>query len=147
MKKVILLSTIYLLLSTFVFAQGPSGSVSNQPSGSVSNPSSGSISNPGTSQFNIKLENPFRGGNTLIGFLQKVINDIVLPVGGVLAVLAFIYSGFLYVTAQGNETKLKDAHRALLYTAIGTALLLGAWVFANAICGTIEAISNRNICP
>ncbi len=97
----------------------------------------------------ITLKNPFGAGvNSLYGLLQRVINEILLPIGGVLAVLAFIYSGFLYVTAQGNEIKIKNAHRALLYTAVGTALLLGAWVFANVICGTIEAISgNPNICP
>ncbi|MEX2013890.1 MAG: hypothetical protein WD896_00865, partial [Parcubacteria group bacterium] len=84
----------------------------------------------------VKLVNPFRGGDSLFALLKTVINNILLPIGGVLAVLAFIYSGFLYVTAQGNETKLKTAHQALLYTAIGTAILLGSWVLASVICNT-----------
>ncbi|MBI1974397.1 MAG: hypothetical protein HYS51_00855 [Candidatus Zambryskibacteria bacterium] len=139
MKKVILLSIVYLLLFTSAFAQG---GATNPGDGSAVNPG------PGTNGIHIKLDNPFGGGNSLFALLQTIINDILLPIGGVLAILAFIYSGFLYVTAQGNETKIKKAHQALLYTAIGTALLLGAWVFANAICGTIELISgNPNICP
>ena len=95
----------------------------------------------------VKLENPFKGGDTLFAFIQTIINKLILPIGGILAVLAFIYSGFLYVMAQGNETKLKTAHKALLYTAVGTALLLGAWVFANVICHTLELISGTNFCP
>ncbi len=57
-----------------------------------------------------------------------------------MAVLAFIYSGFLYVMAQGDETKIKTAHRALLYTAIGTAVLLGAAVISAVITATINQL-------
>ena len=77
---------------------------------------------------------------TLFDLLEIVINEIVMPIGGMLAVLAFIYSGFLYVTAQGNESQLKTAHAALLYTAIGTAVLLGAWTIANVIENTIDKL-------
>lgn len=93
--------------------------------------------------LNVNLPNPFNCGTancTLFDLLRKVINDILLPIGGVLAVLAFIYSGFLYVTAQGNEAKLKIAHKALLYTAIGTAVLLGSWVISQVIKNTIDQL-------
>ena len=92
----------------------------------------------------IDLKNPFNCGGvspcTLFTLLEKIINNILLPIGGVLAVLAFIYSGFLYVTAQGNETKLKTAHQALLTTSIGTAILLGSWVIAKVIENTINQL-------
>ena len=91
----------------------------------------------------INLPNPFNCGAascTLFTLLRKVINDILLPIGGVLAVLAFIYSGFLYVTAQGNEAKLATAHKALLYTSLGTAVLLGSWVIAQVIENTINQL-------
>src|SRR5688572_27130219 len=91
-----------------------------------------------STEFCVTLDNPFgRGGDSLFDLLRTIINSILMPIGGILAVLAFIYSGFLYVTAQGNEAKLKTAHKALLYTAIGTAILLGAWVLAKVICNTI----------
>jgi hypothetical protein len=86
------------------------------------------------------LPNPFKGGCSLFGLLQVIIENILMPIGAVLAVIGFIYSGFLYVTAQGNETKIKTAHKALLYTAIGTALLLGAWTFANVIKNTVNSL-------
>lgn len=86
------------------------------------------------------IDNPFSVGSTLYEVLEAVINNIILPIGGILAVLAFIFSGFLYVTAQGNETKLEKAHRALLYSAVGTAVLLGAWVIAKVIEATIKQL-------
>ncbi len=94
----------------------------------------------GSSQNIIKLDNPFRTGGNLIDFIKVIINNIVLPVGGVLAVLAFIYAGFKYVLAQGDPAKIKDAHRALLYTVIGTAILLGAWLITDVISNTIDKL-------
>lgn len=90
--------------------------------------------------LNFTLDNPFKHGDNLYDLLKAIINQIILPIGGVLAVLAFIYAGFLYVSAQGDEKKIQTAHRALLYTAIGTAVLLGAWVIANVIENTINQL-------
>src|SRR3989344_724223 len=89
----------------------------------------------GSNPINIKLDNPFKKGvgDDLFQLLETIVNKIVMPIGGMLAVLAFIYSGFLYVTAQGNDTKLATAHKALLYTSVGTAVLLGSWVIAQVI--------------
>lgn len=103
------------------------------------NPPPGSFGNP-VSGIKVTLQNPLRGSDSLFALLENIINNILLPIGGVLAVLFFIYSGFLYVTAQGNETKLANAHRALLTTAIGTAVLLGSWVIAKVIENTINQL-------
>lgn len=84
--------------------------------------------------------NPFKGGDSLIKLLEEVIKNIILPIGSIIAVLAFIYAGFLYATARGNETTIKQAHRALLYAAIGTVLLLGAWAIATAIQSTVNQV-------
>ena len=111
--------------------------------GGTDNPATGGTNNPSIS---VSLTNPFSGANSLFELLQKIIDQILLPIGGILAVMAFIYSGFLYVTAQGNEAKLKTAHKALLYTSIGTAVLLGSWVLANVICKTIGLLGGP-ICP
>ena len=134
MKKILL--TSFLSFAIF-FA---TGSVFVHGQGNVPNPPpTGNVPNsPGVS---VTLTNPFSGPDSLFALLEAVINDILLPIGGVLAVLAFIYSGFLYVMAQGNESKLATAHKALLYTSIGTAVLLGSWVLANVIFNTIPQIN------
>lgn len=100
----------------------------------------------GNPSIGVRLTNPFGSQTSLFALVRDIIDDVVLPIGGVIAVLAFIYSGFLYVTAQGSEDKIKKAHKALLYTSIGTAVLLGAWVIANVVCRTIAALGGP-ACP
>ena len=79
--------------------------------------------------------------NDLPSFIKAII-EIVLVVGVPILALAIIYAGFLYVKAQGNPGELEIAHRTLLYTVIGGALLLGAFVIANAIGSTVKEIGN-----
>jgi hypothetical protein len=155
MKKTFLASlltfSLFLTLgAVLVYAQSQGG-VNNPAQGGVNNPAQGGINNPAQGGINnpsvgvkFSIDNPFNCGGvspcTLFSFLRSIIDNIILPIGGVLAVLAFIFSGFLYVMAQGNETKLKTAHNALLYTAIGTAILLGSWVLAKVIETTVNQL-------
>lgn len=88
------------------------------------------------------IENPLKNIDTVGQFIEVVANDIVLPIGAVAVVIAIIYSGFLFVTAQGNTAKLETAKKAFLWTAIGTIVLLGAWVIAQVIQNTIDQIRN-----
>jgi hypothetical protein len=81
------------------------------------------------------------GPQNIPDFIERLIK-IVLTVGVPVLVLAFIYAGFLYVKAQGNSGELEVAHRTLLYTVIGGALLLGAYVIAQAIGSTVADISS-----
>ena len=77
------------------------------------------------------------GIDVLVG---RLLNDIVLPLGASVAAIAIIYSGFLYVKAQGDTSKLKEAHEAIKWSIVGTAVILGAWVLAQLIKGTIDAL-------
>src|SRR3989344_8110183 len=147
MKKTFLIlllsfSVLSVIGAGLVYAQGGTGGTGStggtggtgSTGGTGGTGSTGGTGGSGTTNVNITLDNPFSIGNSLFALMKAVVDKIILPIGGILAVLAFIYSGFLYVTAQGNESKLATAHKALLYTAIGTAVLLGSWVLANVIC-------------
>ena len=137
MKKFFLLTFATLFL---VMGAVP---VSAQPQGPGGGGSTGTGGGGETSQplnAGITLENPFEVGDTLYEVAQAIVEDILLPIGGVLCVLAFIYSGFMYVTAGGDKGKIATAHKSLLYTSIGTAVLLGAWVIATVIENTINAL-------
>ena len=82
--------------------------------------------------------NPFGNGiTTLPKFIEEITNKVILPVGSVVVVIMVIYAGFLFVTAQGNEKKISDAKRGFMYAVIGALILLGSWVIANSIRGTI----------
>ena len=52
----------------------------------------------------------------------------------------FIWSGFLYVKAQGNPTELEKAKSVFINTCIGTALLLGASLIGTIIDTTIKSL-------
>lgn len=98
---------------------------------------------PPTSNYPITITNPLKGGtNSLAGFINLVLQNVVMPIGGLVAVIFIIYSGFLFVTARGNETKLATAKKAFMYAAIGTAILLGALGISIAIQNTISSITS-----
>jgi predicted transporter len=106
----------------------------------------GGITTSGTNQQTsngfVKLKNPLGDTVTsLQGFLEAVLNNIVLPIGSIIIVLFIIYSGFLFVTARGNEDQIEKAKHTLLYVVIGAAILLGAVAISTAISGTVCQIA------
>jgi hypothetical protein len=87
-----------------------------------------------------KLQNPLGSGNdSLTSFANSVV-DAVVTVGLPIAALMIVYSGFLFVAARGNETKLTEAKNAFLYAVIGIAIILAAKVLSEVIRGTIDAL-------
>lgn len=95
--------------------------------------------------FAAQFKNPLKF-NTLQEFLVGFLNAIIL-ISIPFIVLAVVYSGFLFVSSQGNETKLVRAKNMLLYTLIGASLILGAKVLAVAIQATIAQISVIDVIP
>lgn len=82
------------------------------------------------------FENPVPSVGTIPVFIAKIL-DIAVQIGVPIAVLAIVYSGFLFLVAQGKPEKLEKAKRAFLWSLVGAFVLLGAKVFAIAISGTI----------
>ncbi|MEA3398996.1 MAG: hypothetical protein U9R00_00580 [Patescibacteria group bacterium] len=91
-------------------------------------------------KISTKIENPLSENIDSIPALIKVILNIVLIIGVPIIALAIIYTGYLFVAAQGKPDKLTKAKKALVTTLIGAVLLLGSWVIANAIGNTVEEI-------
>lgn len=89
----------------------------------------------------IGIENPLGDKKDLkdiIGIILNSIADIVLPI----VIVMVIYSGFLYVIARGKPEAIKDAHKALTWTLVGAAVLLGARLIANVLIDTVSSIGN-----
>jgi hypothetical protein len=124
----------FMLIMPVVFAQDGGGT--NTPNGGGANTPDG-----GGMNITTTINNPLGTGGpqTIPDFIKAIVN-IVLVVGIPIIALAIIYTGFLFVQAQGNSEKLTKAKNALLYTLIGGALLLGAFVIANAIGTTVDNI-------
>jgi hypothetical protein len=122
-----LLPILFLSFAVPVFAQDDTGSNSGDDSG-------------GNIGLQFKIQNPFSIGNNLFQVMQGILDNIIIPIGGMLCVLAFIWGGFQYVTAQGKPDAISKANRALLYAAIGTAILLGAKVIEELIRTTLTDV-------
>lgn len=87
-----------------------------------------------------QYENPLGCGITSLPQFIKGVLTIIVKVGIPVATLFIIWSGFLFLTAQGNEAKLTKAKHSFVWACIGTAVLLGAWLLATAINATIQSI-------
>ena len=88
----------------------------------------------------INIPNPTSAGSTIMEVLTAILNNVVLPVAAVAVVIWIIYAGFMYVLAQGNPTKIEQAHQRLLWSLIGAGILLGAAGISLAVKNTIEAL-------
>jgi hypothetical protein len=65
----------------------------------------------------------------LVQSLANWVTVIALPI----AAIFIIYSGFLFVTAGGNQAKVDAAKTTFYWTIIGAAIVVGAWALATAI--------------
>jgi len=70
----------------------------------------------------------------LIGGILAGMTYILTPI----IVLALIYSGFLFVSAQGDSNKLGTAKTAFTYSLVGAALILGANMIFSVVYSTIK---------
>ena len=86
----------------------------------------------------VTLENPISAES--FETLVTAILEVVVAIGTPIAILAIIYSGFLFVKAQGKPEALKTAREALIWTIVGVAVLLGARLLATVIQGTITGL-------
>jgi hypothetical protein len=48
----------------------------------------------------------------------------------------------MFIAARGNKDKLTTAKDSMLYTLIGAAIILGAFVISKLIGGTVEQIKS-----
>ena len=91
----------------------------------------------------VGIDNPLRGGvKTIPDLLVLLINQFVLPIGGVIVVFMFIYTGFLYVMARGNSSEVSKAHESFKNTVIGAAIILGALSVSVIIKATVGQLTD-----
>ncbi len=86
------------------------------------------------------LTNPLDSSISSIPAFFLAILDILLVFAIPFVVFFIIYAGFMYVTAQGNPSKIQDAHMALLYALIGGVLIFGARAILDIITNTVNSV-------
>lgn len=88
----------------------------------------------------VELKNPLSSSlDTIPKFIEAVLKVVVMVALPIIT-LFFVYAGFKFIMAQGNSTKLQEARMNLLYSVIGAILILGAWVIATLIGGTVTQL-------
>ncbi len=55
--------------------------------------------------------------------INRIIN-LLVKLAIVIAPILIIYAGFLYITAAGNEQTIQRAHRVLIWSLIGLAVVI-----------------------
>lgn len=86
------------------------------------------------------LRNPLRNICSFEDFVELLLQALI-RIGLPIAVLFIVYSGFLFVKAQGNETELTKAKSTFLYTVIGVGIFLGSWVLATVVANTVKLLT------
>lgn len=91
------------------------------------------------SSISVQITNPLGSIDTLPKLIQQILK-VAIQIGFPVLVLAIVYSGFLFIKAQGNSTKLQEARNAFTWTVIGGAILLGALAIAELLNATVQQI-------
>jgi len=79
----------------------------------------------------VNLTNPLGETDVRI-IIARLINGF-LGISGSLALVMFIYGGILWMTAMGNETRLKKGKDTLIWAILGILVIASAYVATNAI--------------
>jgi hypothetical protein len=88
---------------------------------------------------NQSFVDPLGDDMTLAGLLKSIIKVIIYIMTPIITLMV-IYTGFLFVMAQGNPAKLTQARTALMWCLIGAVIVLGAFGISEAIDATITSI-------
>lgn len=89
--------------------------------------------------YAIAISNPL-GENTTFAVLINKVADVVIAIGIPIAALFIVYAGFLFVSARGSEEQITKAKTMFYWTVIGTMLVVGAKVIAQALESTIRSL-------
>lgn len=81
------------------------------------------------------------GENDLTETIGSLISTL-LAFLGVIFLILIIYAGLLWMTAAGNEDKVKKAQSILLSSVIGLIILLSAYAISYFVIGQLSTATN-----
>lgn len=81
------------------------------------------------------LSNPLTATTSIPPLIDLIITAFML-ITMPIVVVSIVYVGFLFVTANGNEEKLRKAKVLLFWTLVGAAIIMGAKLIGNIVLGT-----------
>lgn len=75
--------------------------------------------------------------NDVIGRLVNVFLGFL----GIVLLFLFLYAGFLWMTAGGDEKRVKDAKQYIINAVIGLFIIAGAYVLTNFVLTNLAAVT------
>ena len=79
------------------------------------------------------------------GSIYQIISSTLswlLAILGFIAVMGFVISGILYLTAAGNETQIEKAKNAMTYSIVGVIVALMGYVIIQAVAAWLGTAAN-----
>lgn len=76
--------------------------------------------------------------------IGKII-DVVVGLSGLLVFILFVYAGFIWMTAQGDPTKVKKAQDILATATIGLLILLSAFAITNFVVTQLDVATTPTL--
>jgi hypothetical protein len=86
----------------------------------------------------IFLSHPALAATGDISSVQSFIQSLIQVLAGLAGLTAtgfFVLGGFSYITSSGNPEHLEKAKRTLLFSGVGLAITIGAFVLSNIVTG------------
>lgn len=102
------------------------------------------LATSGNEDLNINLFEGFFGTNSLSQIIQGLITTI-MSLLGVIAVLIFLWGGFIWMTSTGDEDKVKKAKDMILTSIIGLAIIFASWAIAMFVIGALTTATGANV--
>lgn len=65
-------------------------------------------------------------------FIQNIIS-VLVTLATVTATGFFVWGGFRYITSSGSPEHLESAKKTIIYSAVGLAIALGAFVLSRIV--------------
>lgn len=76
-----------------------------------------------------------------VGQVESFIRNVIQAVAGLAGLIAtgfFVVGGFGYITSSGNPETLERSKRTLIFSGVGLAITIGAFVLSNIVTGLAQ---------
>lgn len=92
---------------------------------------------PGTDPTTWKID-PNNPSSDIVSIVLGNATQLAFSLAGAVAVLMFIYGGFHYITAYGNEQRATTGKNIMIWAVVGLVVIIAAKVIYAEIVGLVE---------
>ena len=73
------------------------------------------------------------GGVSQVQTFVESIIQVMITLAGAVSVGFFVWGGFGYITSSGNPEKMDQSKKTIMYSGLGLAIVLGAFVLSSIV--------------